>query len=164
MVDDVVVVVGVVVEVEVVGEAAVVVVVVVVVGEELTLVLVLVGACCWLVLGEVSLADLWPKLAASLLLISETAPLSAPTDLTVTNLTRPRLVAVGVDLITRRKMRCCSPEAAMATAARATARQMIIFMADNQTVQLMFCFVCRLSNVVSLNQVKCFELHPLASH
>lgn len=68
--------------------------------------LVLVPACCWLLV--VSLADLCPKLAASLLLISATAPLSAAADLTVTCLMRPRLEAVGVDLMTLRRILCCS--------------------------------------------------------
>lgn len=80
----------------------------------------------------VSLALRWPKLAASLLVISVTAPLSAPPPFaarTVTSLTRARLVAVGVDLITRRRMRCCSPEAPSATAARqASVRQTVSFM------------------------------------
>lgn len=77
-----------------------------------------VGVCCCLVLVPaagwlaVSLADLWPKLAASLLLISATAPLSAEADLTVTCLMRPKLVAVGVDLMTLLRILCesCWPE------------------------------------------------------
>jgi len=62
---------------------------------------------------EVSLELLWPKLAASLLLISDTAPRSAawePGERTVTNLTRAKLLAVGVDLITRLRIlapTCC---------------------------------------------------------
>lgn len=67
--------------------------------------LVAAGGCCWVF---VSFELRWPKLAASLLLISETAPFSAgPAARTVTNLTRPRLVAVGVDLITRRRILFC---------------------------------------------------------
>lgn len=122
---------------------AVVVVVVVVVGlawplgagiegledEDFDLLLALV-ACCWLVLGVVSFELLWPKLAASLLLISETAPFSAVGDLMVTSLTRARLLAVGVDLITRRKTRCCccSPETTQSAKARATVKHRMSLM------------------------------------
>jgi len=98
--------------------------VVVIVGAPLaTFDLVPLADCCWLVdcCCVVSLALLWPKLAASLLVISATAPLSAEVDLTVTNLTRARLFAVGVDLITLLSTRCCSAEMA-STKARAITR------------------------------------------
>lgn len=87
--------------------------------------------------APVSLALRWPKLAASLLVISVTPPLSAPlAALTVTNLTRAKLVAVGVDLITRRRMRCCSPEATKTTAAKATVKLMMSFIVRLQQVGL----------------------------
>lgn len=71
-------------------------------------------------LAAVSFALLWPKLAASLPLISVTAPDS--TERTVTNLIRPRFVAVGVDLITLRRIRCCSAWVDEAMRAKATLR------------------------------------------
>ena len=77
----------------------------------------------------VSLALLKPKFAASLLVISETTPLSVPVgvDRMVTSRTRARLMAVGVDLITRRRIRC-SPEAVRLVARRASERQTMSFM------------------------------------
>lgn len=117
--------------VPVAGADVVVVVVVVVVGLAMGVEAAVVGGedgDCWgwlatafvlrpLALGAgdcgkvfVSLALLWPKLAASLLDISETAPFSgaAGADRTATRRLMPP-DAVGVDLITRRtRIRCCS--------------------------------------------------------
>lgn len=122
-----------------VGVEVVEVVVVVVVEEEdacgFADFMPLVALDDWLV----SLALLWPKLAASLPLISATAPFSAEADLTVTNLTRAKLLAVGVDLITRLRMRCCSPEAT-SVKANATVKQMISFIFANT-----LCLSCVLS-------------------
>lgn len=68
------------------------------------------------------MALLSPNLAASLLLISVTAPFSAG-ERTLTALILPKLVAVGVDFITRRRIRCCSLAALRAISESAIVKQ-----------------------------------------
>lgn len=101
----------------VVVEGVVVLVVVDVVVDEVACFGDLTVCCCCCAAAEaaavVSFELRWPKLAASLLLISDTAPRSADPlgERTVTNLTRVKFAAVGVDLITLLRIlapTCCS--------------------------------------------------------